>query len=82
MVPVRRAEYILQVIGAGATATADRDWHAIWKESGEAVNLQKEIDSIHEEGRKRPPVETALHSKYPTSWGYQVATLLKRDFEG
>ncbi|THH00264.1 hypothetical protein EW026_g2253 [Hermanssonia centrifuga] len=75
------AEYILQVIGAGATATADRDWHAIWKESGEAVNLQKEIDSIHEEGRKRPPVETALHSKYPTSWGYQVATLLKRDFE-
>jgi ATP-binding cassette, subfamily G (WHITE), member 2, SNQ2 len=74
-----RAEYILQVIGAGATATADRDWHQIWKQSPEATNLQSEIEKIHAEGRQRPAVETALKSEFATSWSYQVLTLLQRD---
>ncbi|KAI0342389.1 pleiotropic drug resistance ABC transporter [Trametopsis cervina] len=75
------AEYILQVIGAGATATADRDWHAIWKQSPEAAGLQNEIERIHAEGRQRPPVSTTLEQTFATSWGYQVATLTQRDVQ-
>ena len=76
------AEYVLQVIGAGATAKADRDWYAVWRDSAEAQGVQREIDTIHEEGRRRPPVKTNLETKYPTSWGYQVLTLFRRDMQG
>jgi len=29
----RRAEYMLDIIGAGATAVSDRDWHDVWLHS-------------------------------------------------
>ncbi|GJE86387.1 pleiotropic drug resistance ABC transporter [Phanerochaete sordida] len=74
------AEYILQVIGAGATATTDRDWNEVWKASPEAAQLERDIQSIHDEGRKRPAVETTLRSEFATSWPYQVATLVHRDW--
>ncbi|KIP09940.1 hypothetical protein PHLGIDRAFT_102023 [Phlebiopsis gigantea 11061_1 CR5-6] len=73
------AEYILQVIGAGASATIDRDWNQIWKESPEAMKLQHEIEAIHEEGRKHPAVETTLHTEFATGWPHQLVTLLHRD---
>lgn len=79
---VHRAEYILQVIGAGATATTDQDWHQVWKSSPEAAKVQQEIETIHEDGRKRPAVETTLTSDFATSWSHQVATLLQRDLLG
>ncbi|KAI0693726.1 pleiotropic drug resistance ABC transporter [Cytidiella melzeri] len=75
------AEYILQVIGAGATATADRDWHQVWKQSPEAQTLHQEIERIHTEGRQRPAVETELKREFTTSWTYQVLTLLGRDWQ-
>ncbi|KAI0703005.1 pleiotropic drug resistance ABC transporter [Cytidiella melzeri] len=75
------AEYILQVIGAGATATADRDWYEIWKGSREAAQLQQEIDDIHAEGRQHPPVGTTLDRKFATSWFHQVATLTHRNMQ-
>ena len=78
---VYSAEYILQVIGAGATATADRDWHDIWKGTPEAVSLQEEIDLIHTEGRKRPPVATTLDKEFATSWPYQVVALTQRNMQ-
>ena len=71
----------MQVIGAGATATADRDWHEIWKAAPEATAVQVEIDLIHSEGRQRPPVATTLDKKYATSWFYQVATLTQRNMQ-
>lgn len=74
------AEYILQVIGAGATATIDRDWNDVWKNSPEAHRLEEDIRNIHEEGRNRPAVETAIRSEFATSWPYQVKTLLHRDW--
>ena len=73
-----RAEYILEAIGAGATATTDVDWYSAWKKSPEAARLQEDLDHILAEGRNKPPVETRLRSEYPTSWPYQLALLLKR----
>ncbi|KAI0752733.1 pleiotropic drug resistance ABC transporter [Daedaleopsis nitida] len=75
------AEYILEAIGAGATATTDIDWHAAWQNSSEAANVQEELERIHSEGRSKPPVQARLQNKYPTSWFYQLRLLFRRDAE-
>ena len=43
--------------------------------------MEQELEAIHTEGRSKPPVQARLTSKYPTSWWYQLMTLLKRDAE-
>ena len=70
---------MLEVIGAGATATVKEDWHRIWKESSENEMFQKELEKIIVSGRNRPPVEAARRTEFPTSWGNQVVELIKRD---
>jgi ATP-binding cassette subfamily G (WHITE) protein 2 (SNQ2) len=72
---------MLDVIGAGATATSAYNWHGIWTASTEATGLQQELDAIHAEGRDHPPVEMIVHSEFVTPWFYQVGQLLKRDSE-
>ncbi|KAG1859895.1 ABC-2 type transporter-domain-containing protein [Suillus tomentosus] len=74
------AEYMLDTIGAGATATTSVDWHDIWKRSPEAVGLQAQIEQIHAEGRARPSVETERRSEFATSWIHQAVSLTKRNF--
>lgn len=71
---------MLDVIGAGATATSDRDWHNdVWKKSPEARAVLEELDRIHTEGRGRPPVREELHSEYSTSWLHQTRVLIVRN---
>ncbi|KAF8888618.1 pleiotropic drug resistance ABC transporter [Infundibulicybe gibba] len=72
------AEFMLDVIGAGATATSAQDWHSIWRESNEAREVQNSIDDIHAQGRQRPPVATTIHSEFATSWFHQVKLLSRR----
>ncbi|KAL6303777.1 pleiotropic drug resistance ABC transporter [Sparassis latifolia] len=72
------AEYILDVIGAGATATADRDWFAIWKNSKEIQKLQEELEQLHAEGRKGPPIGLTVGTTFPTSWFHQFAMVFQR----
>lgn len=73
------AEYILDVIGAGATASTDTDWHSIWKSSPQAKAVDEELDILLEEGRKRQAINTEQHSEFSTSWIFQVKTLWERD---
>ncbi|KAK0203605.1 pleiotropic drug resistance ABC transporter [Desarmillaria ectypa] len=73
------AEFMLDVIGAGATAHATQDWHTIWKNSAECANLQTELDALHAEGRRRGAVEATVHTEFATSWLHQFAVLVKRD---
>ena len=70
---------MLDVIGAGAATTVDRDWHDVWKKSPDAEAVQEDLDRIHAEGRSRPPVKEELHSEYSTSWLHQVRTLIVRN---
>ncbi|XP_006455063.1 hypothetical protein AGABI2DRAFT_121012 [Agaricus bisporus var. bisporus H97] len=74
------AEYILEVIGAGATAVADRDWHEAWLNSHEHEQLEDDINRIHTEGRKRPPVERSFHGSYATPWIFQAQILTRRQY--
>jgi ATP-binding cassette subfamily G (WHITE) protein 2 (SNQ2) len=75
------AEFMLDIIGAGATATTDRDWHQVWHESKEANGLQDDIEDIHTKGRSQPPVGSTLQSEFATSWGYQAKELLVRGYK-
>ncbi|GKZ36792.1 hypothetical protein AbraIFM66950_007990 [Aspergillus brasiliensis] len=42
------AEYMLEIIGAGASGRATKDWPAVWNDSQQANDIQKEIDRIHQ----------------------------------
>jgi ATP-binding cassette, subfamily G (WHITE), member 2, SNQ2 len=79
--PCSSAEFMLDVIGAGATATSEQDWHRIWNDSKKTTELQRELENIHAEGRNRPAVEAVSHTEFVTSWFYQAGQLLKRDAE-
>ena len=72
---------MLDVIGAGATASSTIDWHDVWKNSKEAIETQSDIDHIHSEGRKKPPVQATRKSEFATSWGYQTIILMQRAFQ-
>ena len=74
-----RAEYILDVTGAGATAQSDTDWYEVWRRSKEADIVQDEIEKIHADGRSHPAVEATYKSEFATTWPYQVAVLFGRD---
>ena len=71
-----RAEFMLDVIGAGATSAVD--WHAVWKRSPQAAATTQEIQRIHRDSRNRPTTETTLHCEYSTSWIYQTTVVTKR----
>ena len=73
------AEYILDVIGAGATASTKNDWYSIWRNSPNAREVDEELDALLQDGRKRHAVDTAQHSEFSTSWLYQVKTLWERE---
>jgi len=70
---------MLEVIGAGATAVVEKDWHQIWKSSHENEVFRKELEMILFSGCDRPAVEVARRTEFPTSWGTQVIELVKRD---
>jgi len=69
---------MLDVIGAGATATSTTDWHAVWQKSPEATATAHEIQKIHKEGQSRLAVETKQHTEYSTSWIHQTSVVVRR----
>jgi len=69
---------MLDVIGAGATAVSDKDWHDAWLNSPECKNLANDIEKIHTEGRTRPPVGATVNTQFATAWPYQTRALFKR----
>ncbi|KAH6877437.1 pleiotropic drug resistance ABC transporter [Coprinopsis sp. MPI-PUGE-AT-0042] len=74
------AEYMLDIIGAGAAATTDRDWNEVWTNSEESSRTKEELKKIHDDGRKNPPVAATLKSTFATPWIYQAAVVLQRSF--
>ncbi|KIY47084.1 pleiotropic drug resistance ABC transporter [Fistulina hepatica ATCC 64428] len=73
------AEWMLDVIGAGATAEVAENWYDIWRRSREATALENNIQRIHAEGRKGESVKTAQKTQFATPWWYQTKELIKRD---
>lgn len=77
---ISSAEYILDVIGAGATATTDKNWHEVWVNSKECGEATEELKQIHEDGRKQPPVAATLTSSFANPWFYQARVVVKRSY--
>ena len=71
---------MLDVIGAGATASSSIDWHEKWLQSNEFNLVQQEIDELHSEGRKRPAIQATFQSEFATGWIYQLVSLIGRGF--
>ncbi|CAI8499165.1 unnamed protein product [Pichia kudriavzevii] len=75
------AEYILTMIGAGATSGVMTDWHQLWLESEECANVTKKIDELVETGRhKEIKVDPELTKTYATPYSYQFYQVNKRTF--
>lgn len=69
------------MVGGGATATADRDWHEVWVNSDRATQLQTDLESMHAEGRSQPASTDAEETaEFATSWAYQTKSLIARGF--
>lgn len=77
------AEYILDAIGAGATASSDKDWFELWNESEEHHQVAKELDQMHSEMRKNTadrPKSQESHSTYAMPYYSQFLYVTKRLF--
>lgn len=81
------AEYILEVIGAGATAVVDRDWFEVWQNSPEKKIANDQIEEFIAQGKAHdtsadftPKELRELHKTYATPTFYQFAILVKRNY--
>lgn len=76
------AEYMLTMVGAGATGKSTKDWHEVWKNSNEAKEIQKELTHIKEEMGSKPAQENAgSHSEFAMPFTQQLAAVTARVFQ-
>ena len=70
------------MVGAGAAGPSPTDWHAIWKNSQEAQNVQKELARIKEEmGSKAAEENAGSHSEFAMPFTSQLIEVTKRVFQ-
>lgn len=74
------AEYVLEVIGAGATAHIQEDWYEIWSKSENCRQLTEEISRLQQELAARPDVndEDHLKKRFAASWFTQFWNVYRR----
>lgn len=78
------AEYILQVIGAGATAKVDRDWADVWEQSSDGKAAIEEILTIKAEyasGVNQQDGSQGANDTYAVSWFTQYKAVQRRVFQ-
>ncbi|KAK9466422.1 ABC-2 type transporter-domain-containing protein [Lipomyces arxii] len=74
------AEYILECIGAGATAGVSRDWHEVWNNSEDNHRVTAEISQMKAEFAQLPDPEISreLRNRFAASWATQVREMTSR----
>ncbi|KAK7207674.1 ABC-2 type transporter-domain-containing protein [Myxozyma melibiosi] len=77
------AEYILNCIGAGATAQASSNWYDIWTASSNFRELTAEIEQMHAELAKKPArqVSKELSRQYAANYMTQLKLVVIRMFD-
>jgi ABC-type multidrug transport system ATPase subunit len=77
------AEYMLTMVGAGATGRPTQDWHEVWKNSQEAKDVQLELDRIQQEIGSKAETGTSSESKSEFAMPFvtQLYEVTKRVFE-
>ena len=75
------AEYMLDAIGAGATAKTNQDWPRLWKESEEYKQVQDEIKQICSERKDAEESKFMKdHREYAMPITTQIMAVTKRSF--
>ena len=77
------AEYILDMIGAGATATTDKNWFQLYRESPQYVEMQNELDRLSRLGTEAPlsaEASSRLNREYAQPFFVQVSEVVRRAF--
>jgi len=69
------AEYILDMIGAGATATTDKNWFQLYRESPQYAEMQSELDRLSRLATEAPlsaEASSRLNREYAQPFFVQV----------
>ncbi|CCE65505.1 hypothetical protein TPHA_0L01500 [Tetrapisispora phaffii CBS 4417] len=75
------AEYILNCIGAGATASASADWNDLWLASPECAQARAEVEELHSRLASRPVEENPdLAGRFAASYLTQMKCVVRRTF--
>ena len=78
------AEYMLEMVGAGASGKSAQDWPAVWNESDESQAVQIELDRIHQ-GKKGEVVAGSdgkeAHNEFAMPLYSQLIIVTKRVFQ-
>ncbi|SCU78297.1 LAME_0A04016g1_1 [Lachancea meyersii CBS 8951] len=73
------AEYILEAIGAGATASVEEDWHDIWKNSRHCKQVNEEVEQLLQDPANQEDKATPeSSSKYAAPYFYQFKVVYAR----
>jgi hypothetical protein len=77
------AEYILQVIGAGATAKSDRDWADVWEQTNNGKAVIEDIIAVKAEFASHVSQhdEVDVEHIYAVSWFTQYNAVQRRVFQ-
>lgn len=76
------AEYMLTMVGAGASGKSTQDWHEVWKASTEAQEVQNELERIKSEmGSKAVEDDTSSHSEFAMPLSTQMLEVTSRVFQ-
>lgn len=80
------AEYMIELAGTGVTKHSTQDWHEIWRESPEAMEVKAELDRLVEVGSqnetettKSAPLEQ--YSEFAMPFRHQLLAVLVRVFQ-
>ena len=75
------AEFMLEIVGAGATGKSTQDWHEVWKSSQEVKDIQNELDRIHHEKASEPVAGAGdQHSEFAMPFVTQLYYVTERVF--
>ncbi|EAW07735.1 ATP-binding cassette transporter [Aspergillus clavatus NRRL 1] len=77
------AEYMMEIIGAGASGKASQDWSVVWNESPEAKKVQEEINRINHERASASSSDNSAtqHGEYAMPFISQLWYVTHRVFQ-
>lgn len=77
------AEYMLTMVGAGASGKSTKDWHEVWKNSQQAKDVVSELERIQREMGSKPSVDESAESKseFAMSFPAQLRAVTYRVFQ-
>lgn len=76
------AEYMLTMVGAGATGKSTKDWHDVWKNSEQAKDIQQELAQIKQEmGSQRTEDNEGAHTEFAMPFTNQLTEVTVRVFQ-